>query len=429
MQIIRFHDSDFQVRLAQLCQRSAFPAELERNVAAMLDEVRRDGDAAVSRFARQYDKVELAPAEFRVSEAEVAAAEAQVDAPTRAALELAHANVAAFAREGAPHDWSFAPRPGVTLGERFAPLDRVAAYVPGGSAPLVSTILHTLTLAQVAGVREIVFTTPVGPSKQVNPAMLYAARLAGATEIYRLGGVYAIAALAYGTASIRPVEKIVGPGNAYVTAAKRLVYGHVALDLVAGPSEILVLADEMANPRYLAADILSQAEHGSGHEQAVLVCTCPGVLGETRRQLELQAAALPKAEAVSRVLERGVFLILVENLEQGIAIANRFAPEHMEILTKEPEAVLPHITAAGALFLGPYTPEPVGDFVAGPSHVLPTGGSARFFSGLTVQHFYRRMSVVKYDHAALRREGEAIRTFGRIEGLAAHARTIDVRLE
>lgn len=429
MQVIRRRDDAYEAKLAGLFQRSAFDPATDRAVAAILEDVRRRGDAALVDYARQYDHAELTPATFRVPPADIAAAAGQVDAGTRRAVRAVVRHVTSFARRSLPESWSFRPRPGVSAGERFVPLSRVGCYVPGGTAPLISTVVHTASLARAAGVPQIVLVTPPGPGGTVNPALLFAAQTAGVTEVYRLGGVYAIAALAYGTATIPKVEKIVGPGNAYVTAAKRQVYGHVALDLVAGPSEILVLADDSADPRFVAADLLSQAEHGSGREQAVLVTTAPGLLDAVAAELVLQSGTLGRSECVARVLDQGVFLIEAKDIPAAVALANRYAPEHLEIMTRRPAAVARHIAAAGAVFLGPWTPEPVGDFVAGPSHVLPTGGAARYVSGLTVSQFCRRISVVRYDRQALQRELPHIARFAAAEGLDAHGRSAAVRFE
>jgi len=426
---IRRADPAFGERLEALVTRSAFDRPTEAAAAAILEDVRRRGDAAVVDCAQRFDRVALTPAEFAVSEAEIEAAAAAVGPRTRRAIHAAVRSLAGFARRSLPRDWSFSPRRGVSTGEHYAPLDRVGCYVPGGTAPLISTVVHTVTLARTAGVPEIVLATPPGPDKRVNPAILYAARAAGVTTVYRLGGVYAIGALAYGTETVPRVEKIVGPGNAYVTAAKRQVYGQVALDLVAGPSEILILADETADAAYVAADLLSQAEHGSGREQAVLISTAPALLDEVARELTAQSASLSRADCVRQVLDQGVFLIGARDLDEAVAIANRYAPEHLEIMTRRPDQVARRITAAGAIFLGPWTPEPVGDFVAGPSHVLPTGGAARFFSGLTVGHFLRRMSVVRYDRPALLAELRHIERFAAEEGLDAHGRSASIRAE
>lgn len=429
MDIIRLSAPDYRQRLAPLLHRSAFDPVIDDAVAAILTAVRANGDAAVADFAEKFDGVRLSPGDFRVSAADLAEAEAGVDNATRETIAQVRAQVAAFARQRLPERWQFSPRSGVILGEQFAPLDRVGCYVPGGTAPLISTVIHTVTLAATAGVKNIVVVTPPGPQGKVNPAILYACQVAGATEIYRLGGVYAVAALAYGTMTIPKVEKIVGPGNAYVTAAKRQLYGEVALDLVAGPSEIMIVADGAADPRFIAADMLSQAEHGSGREQAVLVTTAPELLEKVRAELLRQSAALSRAACVKTVLDKGVFLIEAANLEDAADLASQYAPEHLELMVAEPTQLAPRITAAGAIFLGPWTPEPVGDFVAGPSHVLPTGGAAKFFSGLTIEHFFRRMSLVSYKRDALARELPMITCFANREGLDAHGNAAAIRFE
>lgn len=417
----------FRDDLKPLLQRSAFDPAIDAAVAPILADIRREGDAAVARYAAKFDHADLTPEQFRVSEDELEQAEALMDEETKATIRLAVAHVRQFSSQRLPQPWSFSPRPGVTLGERFAPLDRVACYIPGGTAPLVSTTIHTAAIAAAAGVREICVITPPGPGGKVNPAILFACREAGVTEVYRLGGVYGVAAMGYGTQTIRKAEKIVGPGNAYVTAAKRLMYGEVALDLVAGPSEIMIIADQTANPAYIAADLLSQAEHGSGREQAVLVSTCPDLLQQVQDELAAQSARLTRSECVRKVLEHGVFLIAVDTMEQATTLASEYAPEHLEIMTANPQQDAEAITACGAIFLGPWTPEPVGDFVAGPSHVLPTGGAGRYFSGLTVELFFRRMSTVHYDQAALMRELPAIETFAKREGLDGHGNSAAIR--
>ncbi|MDD4097142.1 MAG: histidinol dehydrogenase [Lentisphaeria bacterium] len=427
MEIIRLSAPDYRQRLTPLLQRSAFDPVIDDAVAGILAAVRANGDAAVADCAEKFDGVRLSPRDFRVTSADLAEAEATVDAPTREMIAAVRAQIAAFARQRLPEAWHFSPRPGVVLGEQFAPLDRVGCYVPGGTAPLISTVLHTVTLAATAGVKDIVVVTPPGPQGKVNPAILHACRVAGATEVYRLGGVYAVAALAYGTMTIPKVEKIVGPGNAYVTAAKRQLYGEVALDLVAGPSEIMIIADHTADPRFIAADMLSQAEHGSGREQAVLVSTAPELLEQVRAELLRQSAALSRAACVKTVLDKGVFLLEAADLDDAADLASRYAPEHLELMVAEPTRLAPRITAAGAIFLGPWTPEPVGDFVAGPSHVLPTGGAAKFFSGLTIEHFFRRMSLVSYDQDALARELPMITCLAGHEGLDAHGNAAAIR--
>ena len=423
MRIILQDSSDFQEQLKPLLNRSAFDPQIDKSVAQILADVKANGDAALVEYAKRFDHVDLTPETFRVSLDSVPA----IDDETIQAIKTAVDHVSAFSRQRIPQAWSFSPREGVTLGEQFAPLDRVGCYIPGGTAPLISTVVHTVAIAKAAGVKEIVVVTPPAKDGNINPAVLNACKIAGATEVYKLGGVYAVAALGYGTQTIRKVQKIVGPGNAYVTAAKRQLYGEVALDLVAGPSEIMVLADKAANPAYVAADVLSQAEHGSGREQAVLISTDKELITKVQAEIAEQAAKLSRAECVQKVLANGVFLIEAKSREQAAELANFYAPEHLEIDMENPEEIAKKITSCGAIFLGPWTPEPVGDFVAGPSHVLPTGGSGRFFSGLTVETFFRRMSVVKYDRPALMRDLPYIKTFARNEGLDAHGNSAAIR--
>jgi len=427
MQRLNYSDPDFGARLDALCNRPGYPPEIEAKVAKIIDAVKNEGDAALVRFAREFDHAELTPAGFRVTAAELAAASKQLAAADRRAIDTALAQVIDFSRRRLPRSWSCSPRPGVKLGEKFTPLDRVGVYIPGGTAPLVSTVLHTAGVARAAGVKEIVAVTPPRRDGSVHPAVLYAMKRAGVSEIYRLGGVYGIAALAFGTDTVRPVEKIVGPGNAYVTAAKKLVYGKVAIDMIAGPSEILIVADETSDCEFVAADVLSQAEHGSGLEQAVVVSDSKAVLDAVEGAVARRKAELSRLAAVDKVLEHGTFLIQVPDLNAAADVAGRYAPEHLELLCARPERLVPKIKAAGAIFLGPWTPEPVGDFCAGPSHVLPTGGSARYFSGLTADGFFRRTSVVKYSAPAIRREIEVVERIAAMEGLSAHGLSGTVR--
>ncbi len=429
MREISYTDDDYQVRLAELVGRPSVLPEIEAAAAEIIERVAANGDRALVECAAEFDGVSLSPSEFRIGEEEWAAAESAVSADLREAVDLAHRQLADFARMRIPQSWQSSPRPGVTVGERFEPLSRLGAYVPGGTAPLVSTVLHTATLAAVAGVGEIVIATPPKADGPVEPAILYAARRAGATEVLRLGGVYAVAALALGTESVGRVEKIVGPGNAYVTAAKKLLYGRVALDMVAGPSEIMIVADDTADPRFVAADMLSQIEHGSGHEQAVLASDSLSLIAAVREQLAIQSGTLSRARYIRECMANGVFLIRVRDMREAAELAGRYAPEHLEVMCEDAESVAGRVTAAGAIFVGPWTPEAVGDFVAGPSHVLPTGGAARFFSGLTVEQCFRRMSVVRYEKAALRRELPAIMALAEAEGLSAHGRSAGIRFE
>ncbi len=429
MKTLRHTDKGFERDLDKLLTRRSLPESAERAARRIIDEVRRDGDAAIAKFAMEIDKAKLSLKQFSVSEKELIAAAGRTSASDKKAIKTAIAHVTAFAKRQLPKKWTFSPRPGVTLGEKFTPLDRVGVYIPGGTAPLVSTVVHTVAIAKAAGVKEIVVTTPPGKDGAVCPELLCALRMAGATEVYRLGGVYGIAALAYGTKTIKKVEKIVGPGNAYVAAAKKIVYGDVAIDMVAGPSEIMIVADAGANAEFIAADMLSQAEHGSGLEQAVLVSTSDAVIDGVRAALPRRARKLSRSKAVDTVLRDGVFMILVKDLVHAAELASAYAPEHLELMCAGADRLAEKITAAGAIFVGEHTPEPVGDFTAGPSHVLPTGGSARFFGGLAVEAFFRRSSLLKYSKEALAKELPSILAFSRMEGLDAHGASAAVRFE
>ena len=429
MEKIYYNDKAFDKKLEKLYHRPSYPPEIEDSVKQILADVRKDGDAALSKYAKKFDKVDLRPDMFLLSEDEVKKDSRKVSNSWKKAIKEALANVEFFSKQRIPHPWSSSPRPGVIVGERFEPMERVGVYIPGGTAPLVSTVIHTAGLAKAAGVKEIVAVTPPGADGKVHPAVLYAMRQAGVTEVYRLGGVYGIAALAYGTESIKKVEKIVGPGNAYVTAAKKLVYGEVAIDMIAGPSEIMVIADEKCNPAFIAADMLSQAEHGSGHEQAVLLSTDKDLIDEVEKELLEQKAKLSRQEPVEKVMADGVFLIHVEDMTQAAEIASSYAPEHLEIQCRKAGNIAKQVKAAGAIFIGQWTPEPIGDFCAGPSHVLPTAGSGKYFSGLTVEGFFRRMSILNYQKSALKKEVETAVKFAEMEGLDAHGRSASIRFE
>ncbi len=410
-----------------LCAPPVDPAA-ESTAHAALEAVRKEGDRAIARLIRRYDGARLSPVRFRVTETEMAEAVRRVKPAFRRAVRVVLRRVERFARAGMRADWRIPTRGGGFLGERFVPLRRVGVYIPGGAAPLASTVLMTVPLARVVGVREIVACTPSRADGSVDCHILCALQIAGATEVYRIGGIPAIGAMAFGTATIRRVDKIVGPGGAYVTAAKRLVYGHVALDMVAGPSEIAVLADASAFPAAVAADLLSQAEHGTGRERVLLATPSAALASAVRDELPRQAAALSRPEAIRRVLEHHTVLAITPDLDAAIELVNRFAPEHLEIQTRHPEIVARRISSAGAIFLGSWTPESAGDFAAGPSHVLPTGGTARFFSGLTVEDFRRRMSLLKLTRADLMEMRPEIEILGAVEGLPGHVRSVATRL-
>ena len=401
--------------------RSAFPAVAEAAATEVLAAVREQGDAAVLAAAKTFDGAVLKASELRVTDAELRAAAKAVPTQTKRAVQEAHDRVLIFAKAGLREPWYIQTPEGGYTGEFYSPMERVGIYVPGGTAPLVSTAIMTATLAKAAGVKEIVACTPCGKDTCVNPVLLYALKLAGATEIYRVGGIQAIGMMAFGTKTVKAVQKIAGPGNAYVTAAKRQVYGHVAIDQVAGPSEIAVLADASAHPAWVAADLLSQAEHGSGHEKALLVTDSAGLAQAVCDELTWQLAKLPRAAIIERVMEAGgILLVVVPDLKQGMELINRFAPEHLEIMVKHARDWVNEVRAAGAVFVGEWTPESAGDFIAGPSHVLPTGGAARMFNGLTADDFRRRHSFVEFTREDLARTCKTIETFSEVEGLAAH---------
>jgi histidinol dehydrogenase len=401
----------------------------ERTAARVLDAVRTGGDVAVSRYVRQFDGAVLPPGRFRIPEEELVSAGHAVSKEFRRGARFALGQIRRFAAHGRRPDW-MAPLPaGGRAGERFLPLQRVGLYIPGGAAPLASTVLMTAGFARAAGVPEIVACTPCDASGAVDPHILFALRLAGVTEAYRIGGIQAIAAMAYGTPTLRAVDKIAGPGGPYVTAAKRLVYGITGVDMVAGPSEIAILADASAPAAWIAEDVLSQAEHGTGMERTLLVSTSAPLARRVREILQKRAAEHPRGDCVRQVLSRRTRLAVCKNLADATDLINRFAPEHLEILVRSPRKLLPGIRNAGAVFLGPWTPESAGDFAIGPSHVLPTGGSARFFSGLTVEDFRRRTSVMELTRPGLKALLPAIRAFSRVERLPSHGRAAEIRFE
>ena len=405
------------------------PAALD-TARRVVDAVRAEGDSAVSRFTLEFNHCDLPPSRFAVSREERAAASEAVDLPFKRVASEIFSRVMHFGKAGMRKDWSMNTPKGGVLGELFIPIQRVGCYIPGGTAPLASTALMTVTLAKAAGVPEIVACTPCGPDGTVDPHLVHALEVAGATEIYRVGGIQAIGAMAYGTQTIRPVLKIVGPGGPYVAAAKKLVYGDVDLDMVAGPSEIAVLADETARPEHIAADLLSQLEHGSGHEKALFATPYVTLANRVLADMDRLSANLPKRAHIERAIASGGALIAVcENLDAGMELVNRFAPEHFEIMTKEPRRWLKKVRNAGAVFVGAWTPESAGDFVAGPSHVLPTGGTANCFSGLTVDTFRKRTSVIAFTRADLQETLPLIEEMGRVEGLDGHVRSATVRFE
>ncbi len=427
MRLVRPRDKNYARILRALDRRAIPDPSVEKTVRAIITAIAKDGDTALLRLTAKFGGPHLKAARLRVPAKELSAAWRGLDAPTRRALQAAHRNIGAFARKSLRRGWAGRNAQGARTGERFDPFRRVGIYVPGGTAPLVSTALMTCTFAAAAGVKEIVAVTPAGPDGSVSPALLAALHLAGATEVYRVGGAQAVAALALGTKTIAPVDKIFGPGNRYVVEAKRQLFGRVAIDLLPGPSEILVLADHTANPAWVAADLLAQAEHGAD-SAAVLLTNSREVLTATAREVEKQARTLPRGKILQASL-KNASLVLVPSLDEAVRLANAFASEHVSLQVKNPRALAPRLVTSGAIFLGGYSPVAVGDFLAGPSHELPTGGAGKSFAGLTADQFQRRTSLVELDRRSLARSVPLVEAFARVEGLDAHGRSARIRLE
>lgn len=395
-------------------------------VLEILQAVKQEGDVAVRRFTEQFDRIQLT--EMRVTEEEFKEALRNIAPEVRDAIREAAANIRDYHSRQIRQSWMTTRDSGTILGQLIRPLQRVGLYVPGGTAAYPSSVLMNAIPAQVAGVEEIAMVTPPGKDGKVNPGVLVAAYEVGVNEIYKVGGAQAIAALTYGTETLKPVDKIAGPGNIYVALAKREVFGLVDIDMVAGPSEIVVLADSTANPAYVAADLLSQAEHDV-MASAVLVTTCRELAQAVQQEVEAQVAVLPRKEiAQASIRDYGVICV-VNSMEQGLDVVNRLAPEHLELMVEEPMAYVGQIKNAGAIFLGPYSSEPVGDYFAGTNHVLPTNGTARFSSPLNVDDFLKKSSLISYSRQDLLAHGQKIMSLARQEGLEAHARAIQIRLE
>lgn len=404
----------------------------EQNESAMriVADVKAEGDAALLRYTEQHDKVKLDAPALRVAQEEIDAAYDRVDAAFLTALREAAANIRRFHEKQIRNSWMDLQPDGTMLGQIMRPLKRVGVYVPGGKAAYPSSVLMNVIPAQVAGVPEIVMVTPpaTGGKEGIDPYILVAAAEAGVKELYRVGGAQAIAALAYGTESIAPVDKICGPGNIYVALAKRAVFGAVDIDSIAGPSEIVVLADESADPVYIAADLLSQAEHDE-MASSILVTPSEKLAQAVSDEVERQLSTLPRQDIARSSIDQYGAVLLVDSLEAGIDVVNQLAPEHLEVLTEEPMRLLALIENAGAIFLGPYSSEPVGDYFAGPNHIIPTNGTARFSSPVNVDDYMKKSSLIYYSKEALMKNGDSIMTLARHEGLEGHARAIQVRLD
>jgi len=400
--------------------------EVSLAVATILEDVRARGDEAVLAYTDRFDKLPLTATTMAFSADEIDAADAAISGEVRAALQFAHDRIAAHHEKQKPLDHIYQDPLGVTLGTVWTPMDAVGIYVPGGTANYPSSVLMGAIPARIAGVSRIALTVP-SPGGVISAAVLAAARMAGVTEVYRLGGAQAIAALAYGTETIRPVSKIIGPGNAYVAAAKRQVFGTVGIDSIAGPSEVLIIADKSANPSWIAADLLAQAEHGGG-AQSILVTTDAALADSVAIEVERQVALLPRADITRAGWQEFGAIIIVQSLGEAVELANRIASEHVELMLDDPRALQPKIRNAGAIFLGHHTPEAIGDYVGGSNHVLPTARSARYASGLGVLDFMKRTSILGCDPASLAQLAPAAVTLAETEGLSAHGRSVSIRL-
>ncbi|TDA67555.1 MAG: histidinol dehydrogenase [Clostridia bacterium] len=409
-----------------MAARAGEQQQLEQEVKEVLGSVAVRGDAALREYTRRWDGVDMPPDKIEVCREEIEAAYREVAPSFKQALLACRDNIQAFHQRSRPNSWFATGTAGEIAGQVYLPLARVGIYIPGGRAAYPSSVLMTALPAMVAGVEEIIMVTPPGPDGRVDPHVLAAAALAGVNKVYRVGGAQAIAALAFGTATIPKVDKIVGPGNAYVATAKRLVYGRVDIDMVAGPSEVVVVADGGVRPEWVAADLLAQAEHDP-LARAVLLTPAVELAYQVGREVEAQLATLPKAGIAGEALAKNGAAVTTRDLEEALALANELAPEHLELMLAEPWAWLARVRNAGAVFLGGYTPEPVGDYHAGPSHVLPTGGTARFFSPLGVEDFLKRTSLIAYTPEGLARAAPSIVTMARVEGLEAHARAVEIR--
>ena len=416
-------DERFQALLAAKRETSA---DVDLAVADIIEDVRQRGDTALAELSLRFDRIEIGRVGLKVSAAEIEAAIGACDRTALEALKLAHARVMDFHLRQKPADVRFTDPLGVELGWRWRPIDSVGLYVPGGAASYPSSVLMNAVPAKVAGSRRLAMVMPA-PDGQTNPLALAAARIAGVDEIYRVGGAQAIAALAFGTATIAPVDKIVGPGNAYVAAAKRRVFGVVGIDMIAGPSEVVVLADATADPRFVAADLLAQAEHDEA-AQSILITDEARLARAVEAEVERQLESLPRAKIAGASWRDNGAVILCPSLEAAIPLVDRLAPEHLEIMTRDAEALGDKIANAGAIFIGAHTPEAIGDYVGGSNHVLPTARSARFSSGLGVLDFMKRTSLLRCDARSLEALGPAAVTLGKAEGLEAHARSVALRL-
>lgn len=427
MKVFEYGRDELNILYEQLKSRSIENrADIEESVREILRGVKERGDAAVSEYTQKFDGVLISPQELEVSASEIEESLESVDKELLNVIKRAAENIRAFHERQKENSWFTTNQDGVVLGQKITPLDRAGVYVPAGSAPLPSTVLMNVIPAKVAGVREIVLCSPPDKSGRINPLILACAKIAGADRVFKTGGAQAIGAMAYGTESIPKVDKIVGPGNIYVATAKKLVFGICGIDMIAGPSEVLVIADETANPRYVAADLLSQAEHDA-FASAILVTTSKKIADEVNKELQIQLEKLPRKDIASKSVNNYGAIVITGSIDQAVEIANTIAPEHLELCVEDPFSLLPSINNAGAIFLGNFSPEPLGDYYAGPNHTLPTSGTARFSSPLGVYDFVKRQSIISYSKKAFEKVSSDVAAFADAEGLTAHANSIRIR--
>lgn len=429
MRIIELTEETKKDILTDLLKRSPSNyGKYEKTVSEIVEKVKTEGDEAVFAYTKKYDNFDLTSDNIRVTREEIEEAYRQIDEKLVAVYRRAADNIRDFHVKQLRNSWFDAKPDGTILGQRVTPIERAGVYVPGGKAAYPSSVLMNIIPAKVAGVNRIIMTTPCNKEGKVNPGTLVAADIAGADMIFKVGGAQAIAAMAFGTHSIPRVDKITGPGNIFVALAKKAVYGHVSIDSVAGPSEILVIADETANPRYVAADLLSQAEHDE-LASAILITTSRELAEKVSKQAALFTNELSRKEIIQKSLDNYGYILLAQDMEEAVAAANEIASEHLEILTKNPFDTMTKIKNAGAIFLGEYSSEPLGDYFAGPNHILPTNGTAKFFSPLNVDDFLKKSSIISYSREALLKAHEDIEAFAESEGLTAHANSVKVRFE
>ena len=426
MKTLSYKDADY-ASFIQTLDRKAVPTDdLYSIVADIIANVNQRGNDALFEYTEKFDGLNLSDSSLYVTDAELEEADGLVDDDVKAAIAASKKNIHTFSEHSMRKDWKYENAQGAEVGERFVPYDRVGVYVPGGKAPLMSTALMTAAFAQAAGVPQILAATPAGPDGKINPALLYALKESGVTEIIKVGGAQAIAAMALGTSTVNDVEKIFGPGNSFVVEAKRQLVGAVSIDLLPGPSEVLVIADKSANPAFIAADLLAQAEHG-GDSIVGFISDSSELINAVEIQVEEQLKKLSRVNYIQDVLDKGTFVLEVESLDDAVKICNEFAPEHLSLIVEDEDLWLDKVRTAGAIYVGNYSAVAVGDFLAGPSHTLPTGGSGKSFSGIRADQFQRRTSIVRMDKESVQKSLKHVQQFAKVEGLDAHGQSVEIR--